>query len=122
MSNKGFFTGRVAKAPIFRDGGKTSVCFLTLIRNEFSGQDEGSNKERKVAIPFTAFGRMAETLSKHAEIGDQLFIEYRIANNDRERDGQVDYGFSFILETFEFGAPGEVKRERLTQQAANSRG
>jgi len=111
--NNGFFTGRVAKEPIFRDAGKSPVCYFTLIRNEYAGADRD---ERKVAIPFTAFGAKAEALSKHAMVGDQLQIAYRLANNDREVAAGVEYGFSFIVEEFEFGAPGEKKREQLAQR------
>lgn len=118
MSNKGHFTGRVAKAPQFRDGGRTPVCYFTLIRNEYAGHDEGGEaKERKVAIPFTAFGNKAKAISEHVFVGDQLIVEYRLANNDRpaEAGGEPEYGYSFIVDDFEFGAPGELKREKLAQ-------
>ena len=114
--NKGFFTGRIAKTPIFRDGGKTPVCYFTLILNEYAGKDEGGeNQERKVAIPFTAFGKKGTAIAEHAYVGDQLIIQYRLANNDREQNDQVDYGFSFIVDEFDFGAPGELKREKRAQ-------
>ncbi|CAH0356000.1 single-stranded DNA-binding protein [Aquabacterium sp. CECT 9606] len=122
MSNKGFFTGRVAKAPIFRDGGKTPVCYFTLIRNEYAGKDSntGDARERQVSIPFTAFDAKAKSIADHVCVGDQLIVEYRLDNNNRDLgNDQVEYGFSFIIDEFEFGAPGAIKREKL---AANNRG
>lgn len=116
--NKGFFTGRVAKAPIYRDGGGQPVCYINLVRNEYAGRgDEGEVNEREVGIQFTAFGSLATTLKDHALVGDQLIIEYHVANAKRERaPGMIEYGFSFLVDSFEFGAPGQIKRERLAQQ------
>lgn len=110
--NKGFFTGRVAREPIKRGSEDSPVCFFTLIRNEYAGQNRA---ERKVALSFTAFGGKAEALAKNLLEGDQLNVEYRVANNDREGDAGVEYGFSFVVEEFEFGAPGPKKREKLAQ-------
>jgi len=116
MSNKGTFTGRVAKAPVFRDGGKTPVCYFTLIRDEYAGHDQGGDaQERKVAIPFTAFAGKAKAISENVFVGDQLIIDYRLANNDRPNGGEIEYGYSFIVDDFEFGAPGQLKREKLAQ-------
>ncbi len=116
--NQGTFTGRVAKAPNFRDGGRTPVCYFTLIRNEYAGRDgeSGEARERKVAISFTAFDKKAKAIADNVYVGDQLIVSYRVANNDREQAGEVEYGFSFIVDDFEFGAPGELKREKLAQQ------
>jgi single-strand DNA-binding protein len=117
--NNGFFTGRVAKAPTFRDGGRNPVCYVKLLRDEYAGTDEGSGeaRERQVAIEFTAFGAKAKALAEHVYVGDQLVVQYRLANNNRDLgNGQVDYGFSFILEHFEFGAPGQLKREKLAER------
>jgi single-strand DNA-binding protein len=116
--NKLFFTGRVAKAPTFQEGGKAAVCFFTLIRNEYAGKDEhDETKEREVAIPFTAFSGIAKAISEHVFVGDQLIIEARLANNNRPSDGgETTYGFSFIVDGFEFGAPGKLKREQLNSQ------
>lgn len=124
MSNKGTFTGRVAKAPNFRDGGRTPVCYFTLIRNEYAGKDEGGDAtERKVAVPFTVFGAKAKAIADHVYVGDQLIVDFRLVNNDREMaGGDTEYGHSFIVDEFEFGAPGELKRAKLAQHgAANSR-
>lgn len=114
--NKGFFTGRVARAPVLRGGAKTPVCFFTLIRNEFAGRDEGGEaRERQVAIPFTIFGVRAEALAKHAFEGDQLIVEYHLQNNNQGEGDDKEYGYSFVVEDFDFGAPGKAKREQLAK-------
>jgi len=119
--NRGFFTGRVAKQPVLRGGGSaTQVCYFTLLKNEYAGKDDkGAAQERKVAISFTAFGKKAELISEQVSAGDQLIVGYRVANNDREQNGVVAYNFSFIVEEFDFGAPGEIKRGRLAHAKGN---
>jgi single-strand DNA-binding protein len=103
-----------------RGGGTTQVCYFTLLKNEFAGKDDkGDSQERKVAISFTAFGKKAELISEQVCAGDQLIVGYRVANNDREQNGAVTYNFSFIVEEFDFGAPGEIKRGRLAQAKEN---
>ena len=116
--NKGFFTGRVAKQPVLRNGGTdtTPVCFFTLLNNDFVGKDDkGASLERTVAISFTVFGNKAKLIAEQVCVGDQLIVCYRVMNNDREKDGAVTYNFSFIVDEFSFGAPGEIKRTRLAQ-------
>jgi single-strand DNA-binding protein len=118
--NKAMFAGRVARAPHFRDGGRTPVCHVTLIANEYVGRDDtGDVRERRVAIPFTAFDARARAIADHVYVGDQLIVEYRVVNNDRDVDGDTEYGFSFVIEQFDFGAPGELKRQKLAEAAAS---
>ena len=114
--NEGSFTGRVAKSPTFRDAAKTPVCYFKLILNEYAVKDEESHDfERKVAIPFTAFGKKAQVFAEHALVGDQLIVFYHLADYDREQNSQMEYGFSFIVDEFDFGAPGEAKHEKLNK-------
>lgn len=117
--NNAFFTGRLAKEPVFRDGGRSPVCYVTLIRNEYAGRDDqGAAKERRVSIDFTAFDGIAHAIAENACVGDQLILSYRVANNNRDvGNGQTEYGYSFIIESFEFGAPGAIKREKLAASA-----
>jgi hypothetical protein len=39
------------------------------------------------------------------------------ANNWTDEEGEKQYGYSFIVQGFRFGAPGRLKREKLA--AAN---
>lgn len=120
--NSAFFTGRLAKEAVFRDGGSTPVCYFTLIRNEYAGKDnQGAARERRVSIDFTAFGSDAHAIAEHVCVGDQMVVSYRVANNNRDLgNGHTEYGYSFIIESFEFGAPGAIKREKLA--ALSNRG
>lgn len=121
MPNAFHFDGRIAKAPTLTRPGNSSVCKFTLIRNEYAGTDESgaARPERTVSIQFTAFGKKAEAIAQHAMEGDQLIVSARIDNNNyKDKDQNEVYGFNFVLEDFDFGAPGPKKREQL----ANRRG
>jgi len=103
--NKGIFVGRLAKEARFNGTEKSVMCRFTLIDNEYAGKDgKGDAVERKVAIPFTAFGKTAKVINEHVAVGDQLIVSYRVQNNDYEKDGVMTYGFSFVVDEFEFGA------------------
>jgi single-strand DNA-binding protein len=114
MANKGFFSGRIAQAPVLRMG-DTEVCTFTLIRNEYAGKDKdsGEAKERIASVQFTAFNGRGRALAENAAVGDQIEVEYRIANNNYEKDGETIYGFNFVVDSWEFGAPGALTRDRL---------
>lgn len=114
--NKLVFVGRVASAPTLRQQGDVTVVTFTLIRNEYAGHDEGKDeaKERKVAVQFTAFGKRGEAISRHVRTGDQLIVEARLENNNyTDGQGVERYGFNFVAQDFEFGAPGEASRREL---------
>jgi single-strand DNA-binding protein len=119
MPNAFHFDGRVAKAPVLTRPGNSAVCKFTLIRNEYAGKDEATGtprEERAVSIQITAFGKKAEAIAQNAMQGDQLFVTTRIENNNFAKDGVEVYGFNFILEDFDFGAPGPQKRAQLAAQ------
>ena len=108
MSNLLHFDGRLADAPQRGDGENAPAKFR-LIRNEHAGTDSAGNaKERTVGIPFTAFGAKGRTIAQHARKGDQLIVTARVENN-RFTDGQgiERFDYNFVVEDFDFGAPGE---------------
>ncbi|SFF31678.1 single-stranded DNA-binding protein [Paracidovorax wautersii] len=112
------FSGRLAAAPNLQRHGDTTVCRFRLLRNEYAGKDKQSNAnmERTVGINFTAFGRKAESISEHCREGDQLIVAARVEDNSFEKDGVTHYSYNFIIDEFEFGAPGALKRQQLEQQ------
>lgn len=110
MSNILIFTGRLSKAAELTSHGDTKVAKFVLIRNEYAGKNRD---ERKVAIQFTAFNGIGEAIAEHARKGDQLILTARVENNNYERGGEDVYGFNFVVDGFEFGAPGEEKRDML---------
>ncbi|WP_372371898.1 single-stranded DNA-binding protein [Xanthomonas axonopodis] len=110
------FVGNLAKTPTLSGNGDKAVCRIVLISNEYAGRDgDGAARERTVTLSITAFRSMAERIAKHCMKGDQLIVEHRIANNNREINGEMVYGFDFICERVTFGAPGKEKREYLAE-------
>jgi single-strand DNA-binding protein len=106
------FIGNLAKAPILIGNDDKAICKFTLISNEYAGQGEdGQARERQVSIQFTAFRSKAKAISEYARKGDQLIVQYRIANSHYQKDGEDIYGYDFIVDNFIFGAPGKEKRE-----------
>lgn len=116
------FTGRVAKAVTLSGQGDRAVAKFTLIRNQYAGKDDGGDAiEKTVAIQFTAFRKMAEAIAKNFFKGDQMIVVARIENdNYTDKDKVERYGFSFVVEDFDFGAPGEEKRAHLAARQRQS--
>lgn len=112
------FTGRIAAAPVQTGAGDKAVVKFTLIRNDYAGKDEdGSNREKKVAIQFTAFRTKGEAIAKHCMKGDQLIVTARIENNNWiDKDESEHYGYNFVVDDFEFGAPGADHRAVLEER------
>lgn len=112
---KNIFVGNLAKSVVVSGNGDRAVARFTLISNEYAGKDKetGEARERSVSIQFTAFRAKAEAIAKNAMKGDQLIVDYRIENNNFQKDGEDVYGFNFVVEDFTFGAPGKEKREQF---------
>lgn len=109
------FSGRHAKAVTLTGHGDKAVAKFTLIRNQYAGKDEesGESLERTVAVQFTAFRKKAEAIAKNFFKGDQMVVVARVENNNYEKDGVEHFGFNFVVDDFDFGAPGEEKRAEL---------
>lgn len=118
MSNLLHFDGRLADAPQ-RGEGENAPCRIRLIRNEHAGNDGQGNPrpERVVSVPFTAFGGRGRAIAEHTKKGDQLIVTARVENN-RYIDGQgiERFDYNFVIEDFDFGAPGELKRAELASR------
>lgn len=120
MSNNLQFVGRIASAPEMRKSGDVAITKFTLIRDEYAGKDaQNQAKKRQVTIQFTAFRGMAESIVNHGMVGDQLIVTARIENNNyKDSGGNDQYGFNFIVEGFEWGAPDKAKRQALANRPA----
>jgi len=118
---KNVFVGNLAKSATLTGAGDRAVAKFTLMANEYAGKDResGEVRERSVAIQFTAFRAKAETIVKNAMKGDQLIVDYWVENNDYEKDGETVYAHNFIVEDFQFGAPGKAKREQFSHGTDN---
>lgn len=113
------FTGRIAKAPTQTGNDERAVTKFVLIRNDYAGKDKesGEIREKVVSVPFTAFRGQAEAIAKHCHKGDQLIVSARLENNKwTDKEGTEHYDYSFIVQDFDFGAPGEEKRALLEKR------
>ncbi len=119
MSNLFIFIGRLSGPVEITKHGDTTVGKFTLLRNEFAGLDKNDKrKERVVSIQFTVFGSRAEALAEYTAKGDQLVVQASLSNNNFERNGETVYGYNFVVDSFEFGAPGPETRKRLAEREA----
>lgn len=117
------FVGRIAKTPVLTRPGNSILCKFTLLSNEYTGNDDAGipKPERVVAIPVTVFGKRAEAIAENCMEGDQLIVTLRVENNNyTDKDNVDQYDYSFILEDFNFGAPGSKKREQLQNRKAGN--
>ena len=111
VGNQLIFVGRLAKTPELKTHGDVSVCNFTLLRDDYAGKDDtGESKKKTVGVSFAAFGNNAANISKYCFKGDQLAVSASIENDKWTKDGETVYEYNFIINDFEFGAPGEEKR------------
>jgi single-strand DNA-binding protein len=107
--------GRLAKDPQYVADASTPYCNFLLIRSDYAGKER---EETITRLPCVAFNGIGRAIGTHARKGDQLILSIRIRNNDREENGKTHFGYSFVVESFEFGAPGQIKRQELNQRSS----
>jgi len=112
--------GQLAKNPELDAKGEHNYARFCLIGNDYAGKDEdGSAREVVTSLWFVAFGALGEAIAKNGRKGDQLIVEAKIrSNNWTDQQGERQYDYSFVAESFRFGAPGKVKREELDERRA----
>ena len=105
--------GHLARDPELTAKNGTSYTRFCLIGNDYAGKDEGgAAREAITSIWFVAFGALGETIGKNARMGDQLIVDACIrANNWTDNQGEKRYDYSFIVQSFRFGAAGRVRRQ-----------
>lgn len=111
------FVGKLAGAPSLTRGNVTR-CNFTLIENRRGAKDEvtGKRKEYTTALPFVAFGPLAEFVADNFRKGCQMIAKFDIRNNNYEGDNGTVYNYDFVLDHAEFGAPGPAKRAEFASQ------
>lgn len=115
------FIGRIAAAPARTQHGDTTVCKFTVISNDYAGKnDKGESMTEATSIQFTAFNKKAEAIADNFLKGDQIILMgARLQNNVyKDAKGNDVYGYNFIVDDFEFGAPGPEKRDQLAKRSA----
>lgn len=107
--------GNLAKNPEFSTKGDLAYTRICLVGNDYAGKDEDGNpREVATSVYFVAFESLGEAIAKNARKGDQLIIQAQVrASNWVDRDGEKQYDYSFVVQSFKFGAPGKLKREEL---------
>ncbi|HEY5263916.1 MAG TPA: single-stranded DNA-binding protein [Steroidobacteraceae bacterium] len=107
--------GNLAKHPELAVKGDTTYTRFCLVGNDYAGKDEqGNPREAVTSVWFVAFEGLGEAIAKNARKGDQLILQAQIrSNNWTDKEGDKQYDYSFVVQTFRFGAPGKVKREEL---------
>jgi single-strand DNA-binding protein len=112
--------GNLSKNPELVSKGDTRYTRFCLIGNDYAGRDDdGEAREVVTSLWFVAFGALGEAIANNARKGDQLILKARIrSNNWTDEEGEKQYDYSYIVESFRFGAPGKAKREEFEHGAA----
>ena len=107
--------GNLAKNPELVAKGDVSYTRFCVIGNDYGGKDDDGNaREIVTSVWFVAFGALGESIASNARKGDQLILQARIrSNNWTDPQGEKQYDYSFIVESFRFGAPGKAKRDEF---------
>jgi single-strand DNA-binding protein len=115
--------GYLARNPEVNVKGETTDTRFCLVGNDYVGRDEDGNaREVTTSLWFVAFNAIGEAIAHHARKGDQLIVEGCIRTNTwTDKDGEKQYGESYIVEGFRFGAPGRLSRAELQTQDDPSR-
>lgn len=110
--------GNLAKNPELTVKGDTTYTRICLVGNDYAGKDErGNAREVVTSLYFVAFEGLGETIAKNARKGDQLILQAQIrSNNWTDKEGEKQYDYSFVVQSFRFGAPGKAKREELARR------
>lgn len=114
--------GNLAKDPELGQKADTAYARICLVGNDYAGKDaNGTAREAVTSLWFVAFDGLAETIAKNARKGDQLIVQAQIrSNNWTDKEGEMVYDHSFVIQTFRFGAPGRAKREELAARRGES--
>jgi single-strand DNA-binding protein len=110
--------GNLAKNPELTVKGDTTYTRICLVGNDYAGKDESGNaREVVTSLYFVAFEGLGEAIAKNARKGDQLILQAQIrSNNWTDKEGEKQYDYSFVVQSFRFGAPGKAKREELARR------
>jgi single-strand DNA-binding protein len=107
--------GQLAKDPETTTSGEHQVTKFALIGNDYNGADK---EESVTSVFFVAFNGIGETIANNCRKGDQLIIEAQMkSNNWVDNTDRKRYDYSYIVQSFKFGAPGKIKREELARAA-----
>jgi single-strand DNA-binding protein len=106
--------GFLGATPKLESKGTDRWVNLALMRDDFAGVGKPKSQ---TTLYVTAFGDQASVLAGTCRKGDQLLIraEVRQSNYVDGDTGATVYRHSYILRSFEFGAPGKEKRAEFAK-------
>jgi single-stranded DNA-binding protein len=98
--------GELARNPELSIKGDITFARFCLVGNDEVAEGERDGpREVVTSLWFLAFGEIATTIARGSGKGDQLILEARvIANNWTDKQGERQYGHTFIVTGFRFGA------------------
>lgn len=101
--NKALLIGRLTKPiELKTTHSGTSVASFSLAVN---GRKKADGTKEVDFITCTAFGAMAETLTRYTDKGHKISVTGRIRTGSYEKDGHTVYSTDVIVEDFDFLEP-----------------
>jgi single-strand DNA-binding protein len=107
--------GNLAREPETGVKGDTAYTKFCLVGNDYAGKDDhGQPREAVTSMYFVAFDGVGEAIAKHCRTGDQLIVQAHVrSNNYVDKAGEKQYEYSYVVQSFRFGAPGRLKRGEM---------
>ena len=103
--------GRLANDPTT---GPNGAVRFALIGDDYAGKDRDPVT---TTVFFVAFNGLGQAIATHARKGDQLIVSAQLRANNYEKAGKTVYDYSYIVQSFKFGASGKAKRLALAAAA-----
>lgn len=107
--NKVQIAGRLGRDPdIKTTPNGTVIGRLNVATNNVYKDKTGEKKQTTTWHTIIFFGKVAETIAKYFQKGQEIYVEGRIETRSWEKDGQKHYMTEIIGDTFQFvGSKGK---------------
>ena len=112
--NKMISVARLCKDPEVRYGGANNTCianFPVAINRDYKREGDPDAD----FFHCTAFGKTAEFIEKYLHKGTKVILEGKMQNNNYQKDGQMVYSTSYVIEKVEF-AENKNANQQVPQQ------
>jgi single-strand DNA-binding protein len=116
--------GNLSNNPELAVKGDTTYTKFCLVGDDYAGKDEhGNAREIVTTVWLVAFDGLGEVIAKNVRKGDQLIVQGHVrSSNWTDKEGELHFDHSFVVDSFRFGAPGKAKREELARRAERELG
>jgi single-strand DNA-binding protein len=102
--------------------GTPRVQFVVMSNKRRKDRETGEITERTSRVRWTLFGDQALNASKYLRKGSHVSVSGRLENNDYEKNGEMNYGFSFVAEEVEYLDSKAEAEARASRDAAGNGG